>query len=269
MSGKDHDKTRMPLDIRVPTSEAPLDLEDDGPVTEEIPSHEARSLPRVIPVDSDATDEVEATTPEVLPDLEEDPPTQRMDQNQLPLPSRYRLLETGRIEGAVQTLEVLDTELDRMVVLCRWRGEPRRFRSWSRKRAQLELAGIPPVYDVGILPDGARYLTMQAVHGRGLGDAELDDTEYVRCWAEACRIVAWAHGRGMVHGDLVPRRVRIDDQERLQVCGWYGSAARPSVDMEALRRLLCARFPQAPDLLATSPSGLAEAGVAWFTRQTG
>jgi tRNA A-37 threonylcarbamoyl transferase component Bud32 len=191
-----------------------------------------------------------------------------MDTREVPLPSRYRLLEAGRIEGPVETLDVLDTELDRMVVLCRWRGEPRAFRTWSRARAQLEVAGIPPVYDVGTLPDGARYLTVQAVHGRTVEEAQLDDGGFVRVWAEACRIVAWAHGRGIVHGDLVPLRMRVDARGRVQIGGWLGSASRPSVDLESLRRLFRARFPDAPDLQASSAAGLAEAGEAWFRRQT-
>ncbi len=244
---------------------------EEGPATEEIPSHEARALslrasePPLSPEPD--TEDVEPDGPAVLPDLEEDPPTQRMDSRQLPLPSRYRLLGTGRIEGPIETLDVLDTELDRMVVLCRWRGDVRRFRRWSRQRAQLEVAGIPPVYDTGTLPDGARYVTVQAMHGQTLEEARLDDAQFVRCWVEACRIVAWAHGRGVVHGDLIPARLRIDARQQVQIAGWLGSTTRSSVDLEALRKLFRARFPQAPELSASSANGLADAGQGWFSRR--
>jgi serine/threonine-protein kinase len=70
-----------------------------------------------------------------------------------------------------------DRLLDRPVALKllheRYRGEPdfeRRFREEAQRTGQLQQAGIPPVHEVGVLPDGRPFFALKLIQGRTLAE---------------------------------------------------------------------------------------------------
>jgi serine/threonine protein kinase len=92
---------------------------------------------------------------------------------------------------------------------------------------QLKHPGIPPVFDLGVLPDGYYYMIMELMEGQTL-DAFLracPDLTAHREWLldvvfRVCWILAYAHARGVVHRDLEPANVMVGKWGETRVLDW-------------------------------------------------
>ena len=147
--------------------------------------------------------------------------------------------------GMGEVRRVLDTRLDRMLAMKCIRGKltadadaRQRFQREARLTAQLAHPGIIPVHDVGELPDGRLYYTMPVVQGRTLGDAleEVHGAVEAETWLPApsgwtfrrlvdafrrvCDAVAFAHMRGVVHGDIKPDNIMLGAHGEVFVLDW-------------------------------------------------
>jgi tetratricopeptide (TPR) repeat protein len=92
---------------------------------------------------------------------------------------------------------------------------------------QLQHPGIPPVYDLGELPDGRPFFALKLIQGRTL--AELlherphpahDLARWVALFGQVCQTVAYAHSRGILHRDLKPANVMVGAFGEVQVMDW-------------------------------------------------
>ncbi len=101
-----------------------------------------------------------------------------------------------------------------------------RFHAEARVTATLAHPGVPPVYDLGELPDGRPYFLMAEVSGQSLDQAgpRLPLRRKVDVFARLCEPVAFAHQRGILHGDLKPANVMIGAFGEVQLVDW-GSAS--------------------------------------------
>ena len=107
-----------------------------------------------------------------------------------------------------------------------------RFIAEARALARLQHPGILPVYDVGELPDGRPYYTMQEVLGENLEQVlhrRHQVTEVADLWPlsrlltvfrQACSIVAFAHVRQVLHLDLQPINLLVGEQDAVYVVDW-------------------------------------------------
>lgn len=105
-----------------------------------------------------------------------------------------------------------------------------RFQEEAQVTAQLAHPSIPPVHEVGELPDGRPYFTMKEVHGRTLTDiidevAAGDDHPWserrrLEVFQKICEAVAYAHSRGVVHCDLKPPNVMVGAFGEVLVMDW-------------------------------------------------
>lgn len=97
--------------------------------------------------------------------------------------------------------------------------------------AQLEHPGIVPIHDFGRLPDGRVFYAMKLIRGerldRYLERAELPIQERLRLFERFCEPVAFAHARGVIHGDLKPANVMIGSFGEVLVLDW-GLAHEPA-----------------------------------------
>lgn len=135
---------------------------------------------------------------------------------------RYRLRRTLG-EGAMGSVHLAeDTTLGREVALKLPKfgdDDPQmieRFLTEARTAATLRHPGICPVFDVGEI-DGQHYITMAYIPGRPLSDyakasARQPVRQVVKVIRKLCLALHAAHEAGVVHRDVKPANVMIDDR---------------------------------------------------------
>jgi serine/threonine protein kinase/formylglycine-generating enzyme required for sulfatase activity len=160
------------------------------------------------------------------------------------LPDRYE--DLGRIAaGAMgEVRRVRDRRLDSTLAMkiTRWEvyRDPdlrQRFLDEARVTARLNHPGIISVHDLGELPDGRLWFTMEEVRGLTLahvfgalhaassrarwGEAEgFTFRRAVEALARVADAVAYAHAQGVVHRDLKPANVMVGAFGEVVVMDW-------------------------------------------------
>ncbi len=118
----------------------------------------------------------------------------------------------------------LDRPVALKVMSKRWVGDPvfvARFTREAFAAAQLNHPNVVQIYDVGEA-DGTRYFSMEYVPGRTLADVvkaegKLDPETAVGYILQAARGLRHAHDRGMIHRDIKPDNLILDDQGIVKV----------------------------------------------------
>lgn len=147
--------------------------------------------------------------------------TQSWKPEKLPRLGKFELLQAvGR--GAFGTVyRAKDTELDRIVAVKIPRsgqlssGEDEdRFLREARSVAQLRHPGIVPVYETG-RSDTFPYIVTEFVQGLTLADLltarTFDSREAAELVASVAESLAYAHTRGIIHRDVKPSNVMLDE----------------------------------------------------------
>jgi tetratricopeptide (TPR) repeat protein len=103
----------------------------------------------------------------------------------------------------------------------------RRFREEAQITGQLQHPGVPPIHELGALPDGRPFLAMKLIAGRTLAEVlgqratPADDLPHLLSVFEAvCQTVAYAHSKGVIHRDLKPANVMVGAFGEVQVMDW-------------------------------------------------
>jgi serine/threonine protein kinase len=110
-----------------------------------------------------------------------------------------------------------DTNLDRDVAL---KVLNHAETSEAKTLAKLEHPGTVPVHDAGVLPDGRTFYVMKLVQGVRLDGYTAALPEALRLVGRLCEPVAFAHARGILHGDLKPENVMLGSFGEVQVLDW-------------------------------------------------
>jgi serine/threonine protein kinase len=110
-----------------------------------------------------------------------------------------------------------DTNLDRDVAL---KVLNHAETSEAKTLAKLEHPGTVPVHDAGVLPDGRTFYVMKLVQGVRLDAYIAALPEALRLVVRLCEPVAFAHARGILHGDLKPENVMLGSFGEVQVLDW-------------------------------------------------
>jgi tetratricopeptide (TPR) repeat protein len=142
-------------------------------------------------------------------------------------------------------------------------GAVRRFLDEARLCGQLQHPGIPPVHEMGTLPDGRPYFAMKLVKGDTLAallDRRAYPTEDLPRWLsifeQVCQTVAYAHSREVLHRDLKPSNVMVGAFGEVQVMDWglakvLGGESPPSESAQSeSSTLYTTRAPGSPELTA-------------------
>ncbi len=157
---------------------------------------------------------------------------------------RYDDLGPLGIGGMGEVRRAYDRQLGRTIALkiihapaMKQSGFVARFLEEAQATAQLQHPNIVPVYDLGELPDGRLWFTMQEVSGQTLGQviAELHAVSQERWetptsgWTlrrlvealrQVCDGVSYAHSRGVVHRDLKPDNIMVGAHGEVLVLDW-------------------------------------------------
>ena len=95
-----------------------------------------------------------------------------------------------------------------------------RFFAEAEANARLDHPGIVPLYEVGEF-HGHPYFSMQLVRGETLGDrlkrGPLPQREAAQIMVEVCRAIGFAHLRGVLHRDIKPTNIMLDDQDQVKI----------------------------------------------------
>ena len=102
-----------------------------------------------------------------------------------------------------------------------------RFVTESKITARLPHPGIPPVYALGKLADGAPFLAMKLVRGKTLSallkerdSPQSDLPRFAQIFEQITQAVGFAHAQGIVHRDLKPLNVMVGAFGEVQVMDW-------------------------------------------------
>src|SRR5262249_33482856 len=135
------------------------------------------------------------------------PPAPPSPEGPPELPARYELLGMVGYGGMGLVVRVRDRVLNRELAIKTLQeklGEDdpalQRFREEAHITAQLQPPGVPPVHELGDLPDGRPFFAMKLVKGETLA-ARLEARsspaaglgEFLHAFEQICETLAYAH----------------------------------------------------------------------------
>jgi serine/threonine-protein kinase len=154
---------------------------------------------------------------------------------------RYRILSRLGSGGMADVFLAEDQQLGRKVALKllhgRFSEDPgfvERFRREAQAAAGLQHPNVVSVYDRGAY-DGTYYIAMEYLPGRTLkrlvrDEAPLDPVRAIDITLEILKAARFAHRRGVIHRDLKPHNVIIDEADHAKVTD-FGIARAGASDM--------------------------------------
>ena len=154
---------------------------------------------------------------------------------------RYRVLNRIGSGGMADVYCAEDLQLGRNVALkvmhSRFAEDPEfveRFRREARNAAGLQHQNVVAVYDRGEW-DGNYYIAMEFLDGRSLKqivqqEGPLPPERAIELTVQVLRAARSAHRRGVIHRDIKPHNVLVDEEGRAKVTD-FGIARAGASDM--------------------------------------
>ncbi len=150
---------------------------------------------------------------------------------------RYKVLSRLGAGGMADVFLAEDEQLGRQVALKllhrRFAEDPgfvERFRREAHAAASLQHPNVVSVFDRGAV-DGTYYIAMEYLQGRSLKalirqEAPLAPIRAIDLTIQILKATRFAHRRGVIHRDLKPHNVIVDDNDHAKVTD-FGIARAP------------------------------------------
>jgi eukaryotic-like serine/threonine-protein kinase len=196
---------------------------------------------------------------------------------------RYKVLSRLGTGGMADVFLAEDLQLGRKVALKllhrRFAEDPgfvERFRREAQAAAGLQHPNVVSVYDRGAYDD-TYYIAMEYLSGRTLkqlirDDAPLDPIRAIDITIQILKAARFAHRRGVIHRDLKPHNVIVDDQDHAKVTD-FGIARAGASDMTETGSIMgTAQYlspEQAQGLAVSESSDLYSIAVVLYEMLTG
>src|ERR1700733_12831636 len=196
---------------------------------------------------------------------------------------RYRVVSRLGSGGMADVFLAEDQQLGRNVAVKllhrRFAEDPdfvERFRREAQAAAGLQHPNVVGVYDRGDFDD-TYYIAMEHLTGRSLKqlirqEAPLDPVRSIDITIQILRAARFAHRRGVIHRDLKPHNVIIDDADQTKVTD-FGIARAGASDMTETGSIMgTAQYlspEQAQGLSVGAGSDLYSIGVVLYEMLTG
>ena len=202
------------------------------------------------------------------------------------LGGRYRLIREIARGGMGTVWEAEDTLLDRPVAVkllhAQFAEDPEfleRFRREARAAARLSHPNIVSIFDVGEDAETRTpFIVMELVNGGNLKEriqrsAPLPDSEIRALGAALAVALEYAHGRGIVHRDVKPQNVLLDEDGRPRLTDFGIAQAMASKGLTRTGAVMGSVHYLAPELARGRPalpqSDLYSLGVVLYEMATG
>jgi tetratricopeptide (TPR) repeat protein len=103
----------------------------------------------------------------------------------------------------------------------------RRFQEEAQITGQLQHPGIPPIHEIGVLPDGRPFFAMKLIKGQSLAELLHQRRQpseglprLLAIFVHVCQTLAYAHSKRVIHRDLKPSNVMVGKFGEVQVMDW-------------------------------------------------
>jgi serine/threonine-protein kinase len=196
---------------------------------------------------------------------------------------RYRVLHRLGAGGMADVYLAQDQQLDREVALKllhrRFAEDPgfvERFRREAQSAASLQHPNVVSVFDRGTY-ESTYYIAMEYLQGRTLKrlireEAPLETARAIDLTIQMLKAARFAHRRGVIHRDLKPHNVIVDDNDHVKVTD-FGIARAGASDMTETGSIMgTAQYlspEQAQGHAVSAPSDLYSIAVVLYEMLTG
>ena len=109
--------------------------------------------------------------------------------------------------------------------------------------SRLDHPGIVPVHELAIDGEGRPFFSMRRLRGRDLREVfslarakreGWDRSRALEVVIQLCEVLAFAHSRGVTHGDLRPESVVVGEFGEVVLTGWARARSEVEVDLSGL-----------------------------------
>ncbi|WP_417760510.1 serine/threonine protein kinase [Shewanella sp.] len=158
----------------------------------------------------------------------------------------------GRFEQTV-AIKVIDSALEQLI------GRQALLRE-AAVMARLNHPDIGKVFDAGIHADGHHYILMEYVAGQAIDQVaaaqQLNETQLLTVFIRLCRALDYAHSMQIVHADIKPSNIMLDEHLQVKVLDFGISRIFQNRDAPMSNIYQCyiralTRDYASPELLAT------------------